>query len=271
MGWSARLSWNFPPPFFPPFRFVRVHGLVDEFRHVSIRPPHLVRCFPSASLCFLVRLFVSRVHVLWFPARTHERNGSYFVSFFVFFFEGFVPSSYGVSPLPPLEEIPFVFPFRFSFWRGKTERKSKGKRRGTSRGTPPRGEGTTRATGGILIVRGRVRGVFPTFVRGGTVPGVYTYPLPRAPSGIDRRGTRRRSPQDVVRVPPCGGSQLDRNVSPFLSWEDFCDWVNRDFGATREFFLCPGPIELHQNGFRTYANCRIWGGLLAVSSIKPYD
>ena len=35
-----------------------------------------------------VRLFVSRVRVLWFPARTHERNGSYFVSFFVFFLGG---------------------------------------------------------------------------------------------------------------------------------------------------------------------------------------
>ena len=107
-----------PSPCFPPFRFVRVHGLVDEFRHVSTRPPHLVRCFPSASLCF--RFACSSRVCACFGFPREPTNATVRISFPLSFFfgGGFVPSSYGVSPLPPLEKIPLVFPFRISFWRG---------------------------------------------------------------------------------------------------------------------------------------------------------
>ena len=86
-----------------------------------------------------------------------------------------------------------------------------------------------------------------------------------------RAASIRRRRNSISSFGPARASRETASNRPSFPREDFCDWVNRDFGATREFFLCPGPIELHQNGFRTYANCRIWGGLLAVSSIKPYD
>jgi len=65
--------------------------------------------------------------------------------------------------------------------------------------------------------------------------------------------------------------------------EDYCNRPDFDFGATREFLLDPGQIELHQNeilvqleapelhqnGFRPYANCRTRGRLSTDSSINP--
>lgn len=139
LGWSARVSWNSSPlPFFPPFRFVRVHGLVDEFRHVSIRPPHLVRCFPGASLCFLVRFFVSRVLVLWFPARTHEPNGSYFVCFSCFFFLGVRTEFVGRLCRALLRGNSACFSVSFFFLeREDTEEIERKKKRERAEGTQP--------------------------------------------------------------------------------------------------------------------------------------
>ena len=219
MGWSARVSWNFPPLVFHLFgSFVSMVWWTSSGTcPLDLRTSYdafQVRLFAFGSL---VRLACARALV----SRANPRTQRFVFRFlFRFFFGG---GSYRVRtvflPCPPSRKFRWFFRFVSLFGEGR-HRGNRKEKRGTNRGTPPRGEGTTRATGGILIARGRVRGVFPTLVGGGTVPRVFVYPLPRAPTGTDRRGTRRRSSQDVARVPPCGGSQLDRIVLlsfPFLS------------------------------------------------------
>lgn len=119
--------------------------------------------------------------------------------------------------MPSFEEIPLVFLFRFSFWRGKTQRKSKGKKKGNEQRehslTRLRNQGSDRwyprRTWSCAWCVSYVRSWWN---------GSRCFYLPsRAPNGTDRRKTNGRSSQDVVRVPPCCGSERDRLVSPFLS------------------------------------------------------